>query len=68
MNKSDLDNLPPFPPEWETTEAEEITLTLERLRSFQETGMGVPLDEVLAWLEARRSNPNAPRPTSRKLF
>lgn len=38
-----------------------------RLAEWREHRLGVPADEVHAWLNARRTDPNAPRPEARRL-
>lgn len=48
-------------------EAEEFLITMERLRRFRETRMGVPWEEVKAWLERLEAEPDAPCPPARKL-
>jgi len=52
-----------LPPE----QADEYLLTMERLRRFEETRMGIPLEEVRKWMLARRENPNAPCPTAKHI-
>ncbi len=43
-------------------DAEEYLLTMERLRRFHETRMGVPLEKVEDWMLERRKDPDAPCP------
>lgn len=61
-----LDNLQYPEDYWETGEEDERR-TLQAFDDWKRTGMAVPLEDVEAWMKARRTNPNAPRPTPRKL-
>lgn len=48
-------------------EAEEYLITMERLRRFRETGMGLTWEEVKEWLDQLKADPDAPCPEARKL-
>ena len=56
-----------FPPEWDTTDEEEMRITLERLEEFRRTGLGYTLEDVRAWFEALDRDPTSPCPPPRKL-
>ena len=55
-----------FPDDCSPSDEEEMKLTLARLEEWERTRIGVPWEDVKAWLQARRTNPNAPRPIPRK--
>lgn len=48
-------------------EAEEYLITMERLRRWDETGMGVSLEAFKEWIEARKRDPDAPCPKPEQL-
>ena len=46
---------------------EHIADAMDALAQFERDGLGHPLEDVLAWSEARRKDPKAPCPPPRKL-
>ena len=64
---SALDNVD-FPEEWETTEGEETRIVAERLAEYDRTGLYYAPEDVKAWLDARRDDPDAPPPAPRCKF
>lgn len=48
-------------------DAEEYLITMERLRRFDDTRMGVTLDQVRDWMKARSLDPEAPCPVPSKI-
>ena len=56
-----------YPPDMlAMTEEEDRQRTLDALAQA-EAGYGIPVEEVMAWLDARMTDPNAPCPKARKL-
>lgn len=52
----------------ETPEEEDRRLTEEACRKYLEEGIGVPGEEVHAWLESWGTENELPQPKARKLF
>ncbi|MBM3512269.1 MAG: hypothetical protein FJX59_00980 [Alphaproteobacteria bacterium] len=54
--------------EFDGLTAEQHEDLMKRLAKHKDKGIGIPFDEVLAWLRSRGTDHELPRPKARRIF